>query len=113
MLVYFEPAAMCDLPTEIMLAPLPAKKKLWEAGDRFMWKAESEREHGVQTAFGLAANGELINLDEGQLHSSDAVLSHKSFDTRTLPRNTANWEEWCSGIDGLGGLVMLAASLIV
>jgi hypothetical protein len=23
-----------------------------------------------------------------------------------------NWEEWCSGMDGLGGLVMLAASLI-
>jgi hypothetical protein len=23
------------------------------------------------------------------------------------------WEEWCTGIDGFGGLVMLAASLIL
>jgi hypothetical protein len=113
MLVYFEPAAMCDLQTDLILAPLPAKKQLWEAGDEFVWKAESEREPGVQTAFGLAANGELVKLDEGQLYCSDAVLLHKSLDARTPSRSTANWEEWCSGMDGFGGLVMLAASLIV
>jgi hypothetical protein len=112
MLVYFEPAAMCDLQTDLVLAPLPAKKQLWEAGDEFLWKAESEREPGVQTAFGLAANGELVNLDEGQLYCSDAVLLHKSLDARIPSRSTANWEEWCSGMDGFGGLVMLTASLI-
>jgi hypothetical protein len=114
MLVYFEPAAMCDLPTDLVLAPLPAKKQLWEAGDEFVWKAESERDPGAQIDFGLAANGELVKLDEGQLYCNDGVLLYKSsLDAKTPSRNTENWEEWCSGTDGLGGLVMLAASLIV
>lgn len=113
MLVYFEPVNMCTLQADLILAPLPAKKQLWEAGDEVVWKAESEREPGAQTAFGLAANGELVKLDEGQLYCSDAVLLHKSSDARPPSRSIAYWEEWCSGIDGLGGLVMLAASLIV
>jgi hypothetical protein len=109
MLVYFEPAAMCELQTDLILAPLPAKKQLWEADNDFVWK-ESERQPGAQTAFGLAANGELVKLNEGQLSCSDAVLLYESLDVRT---SSANWEEWCSGMDGFGGLVMLAASLIV
>lgn len=113
MLVYFEPAAMCDLQRELTLAPLPAKKQLWEAGDEFVWKAESERGPGAQTSFGLAANGELVQLDKGQLYSSDAVLLCNSLDARPPPRSTANWEEWYSEMDGFGGLVMLAASLKV
>jgi hypothetical protein len=113
MLVYFEPAAMCDLPTDLVLAPLPAKKQLWEAGDEFVWKAESERDSGAQTDFGLATNGELVKLDEGQLYCRDEVLLYKSsLDAKSPSRNTENWEEWCSGMDGLGGLIMLAASLI-
>ncbi|KNG85755.1 hypothetical protein ANOM_005732 [Aspergillus nomiae NRRL 13137] len=95
MLVYFEPAAMCGLQTDLIIAPLPAKKQLWEAGNELVWKAESEKEPGIQTPFGLAANGDLVKLG-------------KPFATR----GSANWEEWCSGMDGLGGLIMLAASLI-
>ena len=102
---------MCDL-TDLILAPLPAKKQPWEAADEFVWKAESEREPAVQNSFGLAANGELVKLDEGQLGCRDAVLLHKSLDAKNLSRSTTNWEEWCSGMDGFGGLVMLAASLI-
>lgn len=30
MLVYFDPMAMCDLPSDLILAPLPAKKQLWK-----------------------------------------------------------------------------------
>ena len=60
MLVDFELAAMCNLRTDLILAPLPVKKQLWEAGDEFMWNAARERERGVQTAFGLAADGELV-----------------------------------------------------
>jgi len=112
MIVYFEPAALCDLQTDLILAPLPTRKQLWEAGDEFTWKAESEREPGAQTDFGLAANGELVKLDEGQSYGCHEVLLHKSLGSRTQSRNTANWEEWCSGMDGFGGLVMLAASLI-
>ncbi|TVY37446.1 hypothetical protein LOCC1_G006780, partial [Lachnellula occidentalis] len=107
MLVYFEPAALCELQTDLILAPLPAKKQLWEAGDEYVWQAESERAPGAETAFGLAANGDLVKLDESQQsHCSDAALPYTSLDAR-------HWEEWCSGMDGFGGLVMLAASLVV
>lgn len=111
MLVYFEPAAMCDTQTELILAPLPAKKQLWEAGDELVWKAESEKGPGPQNDFGLTANGELVKLDESQLSCSGVVPLHESLDARTASRSTQNWEEWCSGMDGFGGLVMLAASL--
>ncbi|KAI0129862.1 hypothetical protein BJ170DRAFT_692521 [Xylariales sp. AK1849] len=113
MLVYFEPAAMCDLHTDFILAPLPAEKQLWEAVDEFRWKAESEREPGAQTVFGLAADGELVKLDAGQIYCRDAVLVHEPLDARAPTRSTAKWEEWCSGMDRFGGLVMLAASLVV
>jgi hypothetical protein len=113
MLIFFEPAAMCDMPTEFIFAPLPAKKQLWEAEDEFSWLTESKREPGIQVSFGLAADGEIITLDEGRLSCSDAWLSYESTDAAKNPaRRTASWEEWCSGIDGFGGLVMLAASLI-
>ena len=90
MLVYFEPAAMCDLPTDLLIAPLPAKKQLWEAGDAFVWKLESGKGTDVQTLYGLAANGELVKLNQGQQYCSDAMLSHKSLDIRALTRSSAN-----------------------
>ncbi|KAI0545490.1 hypothetical protein F4679DRAFT_561112 [Xylaria curta] len=113
MLIHFEPTAMCDMPTEFILAPLPAKKQLWEAGDEFSWKAESQRKPGIQVSFGLATDGELIELDESRLSCSDSWLSSQSTSPKAPSRSTANWEEWCAGMDGFGGLVMLAASLVV
>ncbi|CRG89355.1 hypothetical protein PISL3812_06391 [Talaromyces islandicus] len=107
MLVYFEPAALCDQHTNLIFAPLPAKKQLWEAGDKFSWKAENDREYGAHNYFGLATNGDLIKLDWGHTYCGDASLLHQPLSNKT----TANWEEWCSGMDGLGGLIMLAASL--
>ena len=109
MLVYFEPMGLCDLQEDLVLAPLPAKKQLWEANNEFTWKAESERDH-IQTAFGLAATGALVKLDE--IYCGDALLLYKSFDYRIPSRSKADWEEWCSGMDSFGGLVMLAASFI-
>jgi hypothetical protein len=34
-------------------------------------------------------------------------------DIRDKGTSGENWEEWCSGMDGFGGLIMLAASMIV
>ncbi|KAI1824149.1 hypothetical protein F4861DRAFT_507458 [Xylaria intraflava] len=113
MLIYFEPAGICNMPTEFILAPLPAKKMLWEAADEFSWKAESQKP-GLQVSYGLAANGEIVELDESRLSCNDAWLFYQSTDANTSPRRrSSSWEEWCAGIDGLGGLVMLAASLMV
>lgn len=113
MLIYFDPVAMCDLPAEFILAPLPAKRQLWEASDELKWKAERQREPGVRTFYGLTADGEIVKLDEGRLSCGDTWLSYHSVNAGTSSRSTADWEEWCSGMDGFGGLVMLAASLIV
>lgn len=72
---------------------------------------ESQRSSWAQTNFGLATSGELVTLDEGQIYCSDGALSNE-FSGAPL-RSTENWEEWCSGMDGLGGLIMLTASLIM
>jgi len=114
MLIYFEPAGMCDMPTEFILAPLPAKKQLWEARDEFSWLERSEGEPGLRVSFGLAADGEVVKLDNSQLSCSDTWLSYQSVDDNRVQGKVATrgWEEWCAGMDGLGGLVMLAASLI-
>lgn len=109
MLIHFEPAAMCD--ESLVLGPLPARKQLWEASDEFTWKAESEREPGLETTYGLAANGDLVMVDESQRYKGNAVLHQRSYDYRTSTWAAAKWEEWYSGMDGFGGLVMLAASL--
>ncbi len=110
MLVYFEPAALCDQKTELVLAPLPAKKQLWEAGDEIVWKMENEREPEARTDFGLAANGELVKIEVGQIHCGHPVFF--SLDANASSGKTENWGEWCSGMDGFGGLVMLAASFV-
>ena len=106
LLVYFEPAAMCDMPTDLLIAPLPARKQLWEAADEFAWKAEIEK--GAEI-FGLAANGELVRIGQDQTHCSEVRLPG---DTESSSNVSSSWEEWCSGMDALGGLVMLAASSI-
>lgn len=43
MLVYFEPAALCDLQsTDILPGLLPASKQLWEADNEIEWKKALE-----------------------------------------------------------------------
>lgn len=133
MLIYFEPSGDCDSrQTGLVLAPLPARKQLWEANDEIAWKMETDRDRKPgshtdtaenslsSTVFGLSTNGELVNLDTSQgqnfcstaavsLHTQQALLdSGKPSSSKRM----ANWEDWCAGMDGLGGLVMLAASLL-
>ncbi|KAK4865397.1 hypothetical protein LT330_009508 [Penicillium expansum] len=110
MLFYFEPATMCNLPTDLVLAPLPAKKQLWEAENEATWKSESRREGEVQTEFGLTGSGDLVKLGENH---RGTVMVHTSITENNPARTTASWEEWCEGMDGFGGLVMLAASMVV
>ena len=114
MLVYFEPATMCNMQNELVLAPLPARKQLWEASDEAVWKAESERDPAIQSKniYGLVSTGDLVKLDEDQIYCINAVVLHQPSDARTLTSNVAEWGEWCSGMDSFGGLVMLAASLV-
>lgn len=113
LLVDLELSATCHLQPDLVLAQLPSKKQLWEAPDEASWEAERNRESRTETTFALAANGELVQLDPGQQCPSSSTLSYKPLDTSPAPRDAASWEEWCSGMDGFGGLVMLTASLII
>ena len=72
-------------------------------------KAESDKQPVPRTAFGLATNGELVRLDEMDLHGGYGSIEAILGDNKTSEQN---WEEWCSGMDSFGVLVMLTASLV-
>jgi hypothetical protein len=82
-----------------------AKKQLWEASNEFAWKEESEGDRGgLQTAFGLAANGDLVRLDQGRLYCGDAPVLRSSLwvgglrrGARRIGRSRARvWMAWAS-----------------
>ncbi|KAK8094770.1 hypothetical protein PG997_001455 [Apiospora hydei] len=107
MVVVFEPASMCDLEADgLILSPLPARKQLWEADTATRWMKEIERDLGAQTDYGMTVNGDLVKVSEGG--PQDGIVQHG----RAGARQKADWEEWFAGMDGFGGLVMLAASLV-
>lgn len=143
MLVSFEPADMCVADGEVLLAPLPAQKQLWEAPDQHAWQRDGEMESVQYIEFGLTKSGQLVKLGGGGGVTVDAAASSSSTVGRPDPTATAatgttatmttgptsgsmgamaaqptgattvlKWNEWCSGMDGIGNLVMLAACLI-
>lgn len=111
LLVYFDPAAMCDLSTDFVIAPLPARKGLWEAKDELSWHVENRRVAKPQSPFGLTKNGQVVKLSGFEPDHTHILPGYYTLDI-SKAESAENWEEWCSGMDGLGGLVMLAASLI-
>jgi hypothetical protein len=50
----------------------------------------------------------MVRLDEMDLHGGYGSIDPKE-DGNTSEQN---WEEWLSGIDAFGGLIVLAASLV-
>lgn len=113
MLIYFEPIDLCSMPQDLVLAPLPSKRNLWEAGDELKWRTEGQGDPGIKVSFGLATDGNITRLNEDELSCTDAWLNHPCSDSTRPLRRPSSWEEWCSGMDVLGGLVMLAGALIV
>lgn len=115
MVFYFDPVAPYQLPDDLVLAPLPATKQLWEADDESAWMTESHRgPRGTEDSFGLGADGEVVRLNECPPSCDNTSVSRDQVsEAGTAPsRYAASWEEWCSGVDEFGGLVMLAASLV-
>ncbi|KAJ3485664.1 hypothetical protein NLG97_g6762 [Lecanicillium saksenae] len=105
MVVSFEPAKMCEANTDIILAPLPAQKRLWEAPDQNAWKYETGVEPDTHSHFGLTKDGQLVKL------SDNATIATAADNEELVSTSPVEWTEWCSGMDCLGNLVMLAASL--
>jgi hypothetical protein len=135
LLIHFSPVSKCALPPEFLFAPLPGKRKLWEARDEDAWRAEMTRDlhhhraAGESLDFGLVkGSGQIVRVEEGRLSCWDGWVEgagrggrgEGATTTTTTSEGEVNtaaaaelWEEWCTGIDGFGGLVMLAASLIL
>lgn len=110
-LVYFEPTACCDMPSDFLLAPLPGKKQLWEASDEFEWTREHQRQPNLQETHALTAGGDIVRLDSDRLSCGDTWLSRTFSDNEKRSKLSGGWIEWCAGMDGQGWLVLLAASL--
>jgi hypothetical protein len=108
MLVCMSPATTCNSQPGLILAPLPARKQLWEAESEEQWLNELYRVPSVNSGYGLSTNGDLIGLDEYQMQSMNLP---GSVELCTSSKSKENWEEWCAGMDGFGALIMLAASL--
>jgi hypothetical protein len=107
------------MPSEFVIAPLPARRQLWEAAHAQEWQSRSQREPRGQVSYALAARGEMVKLDQGRLSCRDAWLPYAPSSgeesspdrTSSLSRSGGWWAEWCSGMDSMGSLVMLAASM--
>ncbi|KAI5206838.1 hypothetical protein E4T39_02245 [Aureobasidium subglaciale] len=109
MLVYFEPSGMCELQNDLIIAPLPAEKYIWEADNKHIWHDGLKGKSGLRESFALTAGGEIVQLKEGQSYCNGKLQYGTLGDTAAAP---VTWENWCSGMDGFGSLIMLAASLL-
>ncbi|RMZ66111.1 C6 finger domain-containing [Pyrenophora seminiperda CCB06] len=119
-LIFFSPADMCEMPAEFVIAPLPAKRQLWEARDAQEWKLQSQKEPPEQVSYALAVDGEIVKLDQRRLSCHDGWLPYAPSDEERISqnhkssrnRNAGWWAEWCAGMDSMGGLIVLAASMV-
>jgi hypothetical protein len=110
MLVCVSPVPTCDSQPGLVIAPLPARKQLWAAASEQVWMSEVQRAPIANSGFGLAYSGDMIGLDEYQMKYSNMP---GSMEPCTSSKSKENWEEWSTGMDGFGGLIMMAASLPV
>ncbi len=111
MVTFFDPAAMCDFQSGVVIAPLPSHKRLWEAPDAGSWRSESGKYMDVP--YGLTSTGDLVKLDIEQIRGKNAVEVQQALHAAAgVDQIRSDWEEWCAGMDGFGNLVMLAAAFV-
>lgn len=108
MLVSFEPARLCTAFGDVILAPLPGRRQLWEAPDHVSWKRDRDLDAGEQMEFGLAKNGQLVKFSQEEAASMAITCGGDLAASPTV----IEWSEWCSDMDGIGSLVMLSASMV-
>jgi hypothetical protein len=111
MLFSTEPAGACFMTDGFILAPLPAQKYLWEAQDESKWATAKRQDTRGDSVFGIKVGGRMAKVDPCPMldEGNGISMEHVPDDVQS----SMNWQEWCAGMDGLGALVMLAASLPV
>ncbi|KAB8219827.1 hypothetical protein BDV33DRAFT_191739 [Aspergillus novoparasiticus] len=112
-----EPLTNCIALVHMIGSGLQASRKLFWKNvrmecERLCEESQTFNKWELLAAMQALSIYTIIRLDEGETeYNNFDVLLLKAITTFTA-RGSATWEEWCSGMDGLGGLVMLAASLI-
>jgi hypothetical protein len=103
-----DPGNACTAAYGFVISPLPAPKQLWGALDESTWTMESYRNVQGSDTFGLMTDGIVVKLT-GCRSTMDveALLAQPM----SWTQSSANWQEWCSSMDGLGTLIMLVATL--
>jgi hypothetical protein len=101
----------CTLSKSYAIAPLPAKKALWDARDENDWLMEKSK-GSDDIVFGLDVSDRMAKLCTfgGVQESRSEVMLARPREL-TEDESEENWKEWCSGMDDLGALIMLAATL--
>jgi hypothetical protein len=89
---------LCSTFPGLVIAPLPGKSMLWEARSAEAWQAEYSYSWTLhKETYGISKDGQLVKIDRKQ---GSTFFNHSP------------WEDWCSGMDGFGILVMIAASML-
>lgn len=107
MLYSLDPTTSCVEPDGFLLAPLPGRKQLWEAPDEQSWMEEKSRDGPVSSVFGVLTGGQMVKLQEQQI----VMPNEYGLPSEMVEEGSGrNWQEWFSGMDGLGALVTLATA---
>jgi hypothetical protein len=109
MLFALDPPGKCMTPSGFLLAPLPARKQLWEAPNADTRMLERCRDtDGFPTVFRILNNLQMVKLPDFK-----SLQNGQTFVVRPEEgaQSGRNCQERCSGMDGLLSLVMLAATL--
>jgi len=108
----------CLLYGGFLLAPLPSKKQLWATRDAHHWQLEKQRQSEDGNVFGIQTSGRMAKFSDfssvedmhtGIVLAQPHILAQPHDPTEE--ESEVNWTQWCSGMDDLGALVMLATSL--
>lgn len=102
----------CTLFDSFAIAPLPAKKHLWDARDEHDWLREKSKEVDADQVFGLKVSGRMAKLSPfGVVQEAQMGVMLAQPREPTADESEEHWKEWCSGMDDLRALIMLAATL--
>ena len=103
-----DPASACAEPDGFLLAPLPSRRQLWDVSEEKSWVAEKSLDGAFLSVFGVLRNGQMVRLQEHYAFLESEFNPNQGIEPE---ESAANWQEWCTGMDGLGSLVTLATSL--
>jgi hypothetical protein len=102
----------CLLYGGFLIAPLPTRKQLWEARDAHHWQLERQKGIEDSSVFGIKIGGQMAKFSDfidAEVTQKNIVLAQPQEPTER--ESDEHWTQWCSCMDQLGALVMLAASL--